>query len=738
MQMWAVKRIIAVALLLVLGLGRANAFWVDGTCTALTSASASSYTLTLPGGSQNTNDALILIVESLKSGDITTSTSGWTSFAITGGDGSNNVSWESSSSNTGEIAVFWALQGASAPTIAVASNSNRIGYVLCAVYGALKTGPIDQVKVTASNASSATVTFPSLTPAGPNEEYWLNAVGASASSPTITPGTSTTCSTTTSEVSEATINANAPDNFLYEQNQGPCSATATSAGTSTLSAAEYNAGISLLLKSAAFAPQRHYTGGANIRNSVGDYYLINVPNAATPWDVTMNEPWVDGETIQGNWDNLEDTACDTFSWDEVDNEILNARLAGINISLMFGSGSSQACGVANTPASCSGITLSNISPPWLNGSTTCSNSTTPATIDSIWTKTTRGLPVGSNFYVYDPGNSAYQHAYDRWMSQMGSRYGSISNITAVTAVGIATTGIEANIGQPDGTVVTVSNATALQAEGITGDSDWASGHSGYTTSTKIIPSANNSGAYVYTPTASCTSGSTEPNPWNQTASGTSNDNGGSGGCTWTNEGQATRTVADKAQWTSLGYNTTTGTCTGSDGTLCSDLLNAQKHFEGDVASDFSNAVISAPITQGAPLNTSYPTGGTSAAYVSAIYAYEAATYAGKIGDQNNAMGQGSNGQIFTASNAGLVKQPAVQVRFQEFSAQYNTGGTGTDACNQSPGPPNSISSANCVPPTIYAVLAASQFPYLEVYLQDMDSAASQPWLVLLHQIANRQ
>ena len=73
--------------------------------------------------------------------------------------------------------------------------------------------------------------------------------------------------------------------------------------------------------------------------------------------------------------------------------------------------------------------------------------------------------------------------------------------------------------------------------------DWVSG-TVYTTASIITPLVGNAGpgggiGYSYSPTANCTAGSTEPSPWIQTVnSGSSNDNGGSGGCTWVNRGAA--------------------------------------------------------------------------------------------------------------------------------------------------------------------------------------------------------
>ena len=65
--------------------------------------------------------------------------------------------------------------------------------------------------------------------------------------------------------------------------------------------------------------------------------------------------------------------------------------------------------------------------------------------------------------------------------------------------------------------------------------DWYAGLS-YLSGASTDPLTYNVGGFYYQASANCTSGSIEPNPWNQTVGGTSNDNGGSGGCTWTNIG----------------------------------------------------------------------------------------------------------------------------------------------------------------------------------------------------------
>jgi hypothetical protein len=103
---------------------------------------------------------------------------------------------------------------------------------------------------------------------------------------------------------------------------------------------------------------------------------------------------------------------------------------------------------------------------------------------------------------------------------------------------------------------TASSGSTGAASCVPNGPDWATGtayaSSPYASSFPanggiITPAANNVGGYSYQVSAACTSGSTEPNPWNQTVSGTSNDNGGTGGCTWTNINSQTATNACRSE-----------------------------------------------------------------------------------------------------------------------------------------------------------------------------------------------
>ena len=64
--------------------------------------------------------------------------------------------------------------------------------------------------------------------------------------------------------------------------------------------------------------------------------------------------------------------------------------------------------------------------------------------------------------------------------------------------------------------------------------DWITS-TAYTTTSRITPLTGNTGGYSYQPSGSCTSGGSEPNPWNQTIGLTSTDGGG---CVFTNIGAA--------------------------------------------------------------------------------------------------------------------------------------------------------------------------------------------------------
>ena len=96
--------------------------------------------------------------------------------------------------------------------------------------------------------------------------------------------------------------------------------------------------------------------------------------------------------------------------------------------------------------------------------------------------------------------------------------------------------------------LTYSGATGFNGSGIgqyssglveSASPDWAASTS-YASGAYIFPSLNNVGGYWFESSAGCTSGTSEPNPWNQTFGGTSSD----GSCIWTNVGSSAPTLLD--------------------------------------------------------------------------------------------------------------------------------------------------------------------------------------------------
>ena len=93
-------------------------------------------------------------------------------------------------------------------------------------------------------------------------------------------------------------------------------------------------------------------------------------------------------------------------------------------------------------------------------------------------------------------------------------------------------------------VLVALNLTAVDT---TARADWAAS-TAYTAGTIIMPTANNAGTYEFLLSGDCTSGSTEPNPWNQTLNGTQTD----GTCTWINNG--IQTDMNVVSVSSTGFN----------------------------------------------------------------------------------------------------------------------------------------------------------------------------------------
>jgi hypothetical protein len=364
---------------------------------------------------------------------------------------SGNLPWHSG----GAMFAMWYATysgGLTAATITAQANSS---YVVCAIYGADPTTPIDAAAGQATS-NSATMNFPSVTPNYSNDELILFPGGAFTSpiySPTYP---TTTTDGTTSAMTQVCspfvsncsgVDLNPPELLWFQQNQGPGSATATSTATyAVTSAAADNIGVSVLLKSAPFAPLKHPLVSPRTANNKGFWYDETLSNnSSLSWDIAgFSQPWLDGVAMQEPWYSIEgnvapcggagnptcSSTCDTFSWDDLDNKIINSRIQGIFIKLAVNLEGYTPCGGSNQP-SCNSFSPSGGMPSFALASNTCTNSGAPNSINSWWVATF-GPGTGSPDILADPNDAHLLHAESRFISQMGTRYGGISNITAIS------------------------------------------------------------------------------------------------------------------------------------------------------------------------------------------------------------------------------------------------------------------------------------------------------------------
>jgi hypothetical protein len=204
--------------------------------------------------------------------------------------------------------------------------------------------------------------------------------------------------------------------------------------------------------------------------------------------------------------------------------------------------------------------------------------------------------------------------------------------------------------------------------------------------------------------------------------------------TWNNKGPWA-VVTDAAQWSAMGYTINNNGYTGSDGTLCSDFLNAIEAVLGYWHTAFPNAMLSVE-PNGSNIMPLGTYSGSDPAYA-ALFAYDKATYPQAIMHQNNELGCQSTTQnvifIPASNHLDFGDQPFVSIGFQEYTSQANittcgqTGGT--PGCNA--GGLYSTSSSNCIPPSVYAALPNQGAPYIEAY----KPSATSLWYKLVHDLA---
>jgi hypothetical protein len=115
----------------------------------------------------------------------------------------------------------------------------------------------------------------------------------------------------------------------------------------------------------------------------------------------------------------------------------------------------------------------------------------------------------------------YRFAYE-YNTALSPYFGTQNGITSCSQSGkycLVSTDWQCGLGTTNGT------ATSMCAP------DWPMS-TAVASGAMLWPQTGNTGKYVYHASAGCTTGGSEPSPWNQTVGGTVTD----GGCTWTNVG----------------------------------------------------------------------------------------------------------------------------------------------------------------------------------------------------------
>jgi hypothetical protein len=388
------------------------------------------------------------------------------------------------------------------PTVADGGATAAFSYIVCAYYGA---AGVDHIG-TITTANSPTINYPSVTPSQPSDEALFVSAIMSGATSFSNPSTLTTCSTTTDQVFERTVSYNSPAMAFYEVNLGPCSAAATGSQTLASSGSGDSIGVTILL-SPTIAHLREAVGSNRFRNNTGTAYYLTATQPVSFDLATLSQGWVDVLALYSNWRRMEPNNCDEYSWDYLDNMILNARSLGLKVSLGIPAGNSTPCGGANE-APCTGFNIAgNNVPSWAFAATACDNNHSMVAgtdyITSMWTRPW-GPPTGTVNLIFDPNNPYYQHEWDRAIAALGSRYSSTNKfggrysrryIVSVKVTGenkdtpevILTNGV-------DGSAI-ACNGTAAQCTAICGSSScsrtlndaaqWLAVGPGYTTSNFI-------------------------------------------------------------------------------------------------------------------------------------------------------------------------------------------------------------------------------------------------------------
>jgi hypothetical protein len=403
-----------------------------------------------------------------------------------------NTTWHGSGGKL--IVITHVYQaGDTFPTLAAGGVPSTFSFIACAYYGA---AGVDTIATT-TTANSATINYPTVLPSQPSDEALFAGAIMSGATSFSNPSTLTTCSTTSDQTYARQAPSGSPAMALYQANLGPCSPTYSGQQTLVSAGSGDSIGATILL-SPTIAHLRDAVGSSRFRNNTGAaYYLPGVPIS---FDLTtLSQGWTDILAIYSNWNMMEPNNCDEYSWDYLDNMILNASSLGLKVSLGITAGNSTPCGGANE-APCTGFKTTGLNvPSWAYTATACDNNHSMVAgtdyITSMWTKTGWGPPTGTVNLIFDPNNPYYQHEWDRAIAALGSRYSSTNNVVSVKVTGENKDTPEVILQNGANGSSIACNGTAAQCTAICGSSScsrtlndaaqWLGVGPGYTTSNFI-------------------------------------------------------------------------------------------------------------------------------------------------------------------------------------------------------------------------------------------------------------
>lgn len=663
--------------------------WTEGSCATGASSTVASFQPNSPTGSPNNGDLLLVVVSVTKSGTAVANLS------ESGGSGTwTDAIPGTTSFNGGDGKIIasvgtWENSGFTMPTFALASSTGIFSYTACAFNGFSGV----EKETTQTTATSATVNFAAETPNEANAEaVFVGAISVGAGAGSWSSNNFlTSCSKNDDLILEGAHTGSQTIIGMYDVNMGPCAAATTGTPSVTYSGtAENNIGLTLILTPANIPLPKTALMSPPVLNSRGAaYFLSGPPNVVDP---AMFSAYTDILAYYTSWTALEPNSCDEYAWDVLDNLILLAREHGEKIALGIKTNNFTPCGVTGA-AACGFVSGSNI-PAWMvpsgNGgqgtsNTACDNNHTMVKntdfLQSIWIKGF-AAPAGNANFIFDPANTAYRFAWDRFITDMGARYGAVTSIVEVKDNAYDRDTIEwaMDIGANGSTVACGGNSTQC--------------------------------------TAIC----------------------GSGTCNVT-IGDATHWLAFTPQGGGT-YGTGNGT---GDSTTCSgssqpfgvcDLERSWEHFEASWHTAFPHAALANSadangnniVPEGTIVGGSFP-GGMADPFAQDIFAHDATTYTGIIKEENGGLAVGS-GHCRSSQFLLTTNQPLVGLGYQTATELSNVAG---GACNT--GTLYSLSATDCLIPCIYYGPTVMMNPYFEFYPADWDSVPDEPWIKLVHDFA---